>query len=377
MDQLNQIKDYIQNKSFEELFEDKNVYVKQDQHEKNYILINSKNKNFEYYKFCNGNIYCKDTNKFVCVNMNKMTDITFNQLKNMFNEEDSIIEYCEDGTVIRVYYDNTKGWRFSTNKCIDAFSSYWTSSKSFGEMFDELFDEKMYDMLNKEYTYIFILRHKDNRIVIDHSENEIVYVMKINNVTKHEDYTNDFKYYENIKTIVKINDIKDMNGQPIEFIKFDINKDWEKINRNDKRGIIIRKLNKDTNTYDLYKYEFEEYKNISKIRGNVPSLIKRYTQLYKNKEMQKQLTIHYPRMTAMFNIIDEKINVLSCDLYKIYVDTHIYRKYILENTNKYYKTIKMIHKKFKEGEKITIDVVNKVLEEIPTYILEQFVEELY
>jgi len=34
MDQLNQIKDYIQNKSFEELFEDKNVYVKQDQHEK-------------------------------------------------------------------------------------------------------------------------------------------------------------------------------------------------------------------------------------------------------------------------------------------------------------------------------------------------------
>ena len=93
MDQLNQIKDYIQNKSFEELFEDKNVYVKQDQHEKNYILINSKNKNFEYYKFCNGNIYCKDTNKFVCVNMNKMTDITFNQLKNIFNEEDSIIEY--------------------------------------------------------------------------------------------------------------------------------------------------------------------------------------------------------------------------------------------------------------------------------------------
>jgi hypothetical protein len=37
----------------------------------------------------------------------------------------------------------------------------------------------------------------------------------------------------------------------------------------------------------------------------------------------------------------------------------------------------MIHKKFKEGEKITIDVVSKVLEEIPTYILEKFIEELY
>ena len=82
-------------------------------------------------------------------------------------------------------------------------------------------------------------------------------------------------------------------------------------------------------------------------------------------------------MNAMFDVIDEKFNVIANDLYKMYVDTHIYRKYILENTNKYYKTIKMIHKKFKEGEKITIDVVSKVLEEIPTYILEKFIEELY
>ena len=76
----------------------------------------------------------------------------------MFNEEDSIIEYCEDGTVIRVYYDNTKGWRFSTNKCIDAFSSYWTSSKSFGEMFDKLFDEKMYDIIIR-YKIPYIMMH--------------------------------------------------------------------------------------------------------------------------------------------------------------------------------------------------------------------------
>lgn len=374
MEQIATIKEYIQNKSFEDLFNDKNVYVKK---EENYILINSKNKNFEHYNFCNGDIFCTDTNKFVCVNMNKMKDITFEELKNMFNDEDSVIEYCEDGTVIRVFYDSQKGWRFSTNKCIDAFNSYWTSSKSFGEMFDDMFCDQMYDVLNEEYTYIFILRHKDNRIVIEHNNNELVYVMKINNNTKQEDYTNDFENYKNIKTIVKINNIKDMTGHPIEFIKFDINNDWDKIKRNDKRGIIIRKFNKNTNSFDRFKYEFEEYKNISKIRGNVPSITKRYIQLYKNKEMQKQLKIHYSKINAMFDVIDEKFNVIVNDLYKMYVDTHIYRKYILENTNKYYKTIKMIHKKFKEGEKITIDVVSKVLEEIPTYILEKFIEELY
>jgi len=374
MTQLNKIKEYIKDKSDEELFKDLNVYVKTDD---DLILVNSKNKKFKYYNLCNGHIYSKKIDDFVCVNMNKMNDINFDELVDICNDEDVEIEYCEDGTVIRLFYIEEIGWKLCTNKCINAFNSYWTSKKSFGTMFEEMFEETLYDILDKEYTYVFIIRHKENRIVIKHEKNELIYVMKINNKTQKELYENDFENVKEIKTIEKINNIPNMTDEPFELVKFDVSKDFDKIHRNDKRGIIVKKYNKETETFSRFKYEFEEYTQLSKIRGNIPDITKRYIQLYKNLDLQKELTYEYSEWSALFNVVEQKMDELANDLYVIYVETHIYRKYMLSDTNKYYKTVKMIHKRYKEGEKITHDVVKSVLEYIPTYILEKFLDELY
>jgi hypothetical protein len=42
----------------------------------------------------------------------------------------------EEGTLFRLFFENFS-WHLSTFKRIDAFASYWSSSRSFGELFME------------------------------------------------------------------------------------------------------------------------------------------------------------------------------------------------------------------------------------------------
>ena len=78
------------------------------------------------------------------------------QLINLIDNENTTVEYCEDGTIIRLYNYNDN-WYTSTTKTINASVSYWSSSKSFHELFSELFDEKYLEILDKNSTYFFIL----------------------------------------------------------------------------------------------------------------------------------------------------------------------------------------------------------------------------
>ena len=89
---------------------------------------------------CNGIILEKDTNKIVCMCQNKFTDIVQNegqvsQIENLKHRYSKFrMEYCEDGTVIRLYYYDGY-WRTATTRCIDATKSYWSSEKTFNDMF--------------------------------------------------------------------------------------------------------------------------------------------------------------------------------------------------------------------------------------------------
>ena len=131
---------------------------------------------------CNGLILEKGTNKIICMAQNKFVDIDkgdgqVSQIENLRSEYSKFrMEYCEDGTVIRLYnYDNE--WYTATTRCIDARKSYWSSEKTFNDMFWEIFNNSGYEIsqLDPSYTYSFILIHRENRIVVNHKYNNLIY----------------------------------------------------------------------------------------------------------------------------------------------------------------------------------------------------------
>jgi hypothetical protein len=105
-----------------------------------YLLFNKKN-DIQLQRECNGLILEKGTNKVVAACQNDFEKEFPSDLNNFVSAE-----YCEDGTVIRLY--NHKGiWTTCTKKCINAKASYWCHLKSFNDMFWEIFGNSLFDKL--------------------------------------------------------------------------------------------------------------------------------------------------------------------------------------------------------------------------------------
>lgn len=98
-----------------------------------------------------------------------------------------------EGTVIRVFYYNNK-WRYATNRKLNAYKTFFQSSKSFGKMFDEalLCSDIKLQSLDKKYCYCFILIHKENRIVLPIEKTYTKILSKTNLDTLEVSYNVDF-----------------------------------------------------------------------------------------------------------------------------------------------------------------------------------------
>lgn len=93
-----------------------------------------------------------------------------------------------DGSIIKLYFykDN---WIFSTNGKIDAFDA--PLLKSVGTFYDLILKCNNYknipfDTLDKNYTYIFELTTKENKVVIDYEEDQLYHIGTKNNFTGKE-----------------------------------------------------------------------------------------------------------------------------------------------------------------------------------------------
>jgi hypothetical protein len=297
----------------------------------------------------NGIIFEKETNKVVAMCQNKL--ITCNNINEISDiNELKRIEYCEDGTMIRLYnYNDT--WYTSTTRCIDARKSYWTSTKNFDELFWDIFDKTLLSTLDKNYTYVFILLHKENRIVVKHKINMLVYISRINNETYVEDYIQQFNNIYGIRRPKKI----DTNI----YEKDEIN-NMEKLYHPFKRGILIKTLNTTTNQSVNYKIDYENYINIKMIRGNVPEIRMRYLELLNDPERLQIFEQHYNEYKFMFRIIKNEVLKLIKSIYRLYVDSHIKHTIKVDDTNIYYKTLRQLHAQYKiKNVPISFDEVQK------------------
>jgi len=119
---------------------------------------------------CNavGTILRKDDHTLLCYGFPKTEEVKVEDNLSFDQPEYNASEYI-DGTLLRAYHDGVK-WCVSTSGMLDAYQSYWISSKSFGELLDECLgriyknkspfcDSTLAKGLDKDCTYQFILSH--------------------------------------------------------------------------------------------------------------------------------------------------------------------------------------------------------------------------
>ena len=133
---------------------------------------------------CRGIILEKNTNNVISYTFNKSIDCVLNNVvldnnneivvPGGFNFDDSVIEESVDGTQVRLFYYNDV-WNVATTRCIDANRSYWYSTRSFGDLFNDA-SIINYDDLDVRCCYSFVLKHPDNRIVVNYDHPSLVHV---------------------------------------------------------------------------------------------------------------------------------------------------------------------------------------------------------
>jgi hypothetical protein len=248
--------------------------------------------------------------------------------------------------MIRLYnYKNQ--WYTATARCIDARDSIWASNKNFDTMFWEIFDKSLLDSLNASYTYVFILLHTDNRIVVRHMKDELVYLSRIHNQTLLID-----EEFEIRGDCIRRPQVID-NFDPSEIEDYSIFM---------KRGIMLKCRNKDTSASHIFKIDFEQYKAVKHVRGNVPNIRMRFLELLKKEEELLQLEAYYPEHAFMFTSIRYSLMNLVNRVYNLYVESHIKHSIFVYEPHPYYKTLRQLHAQYKTyGVPITYsDVQNKV-----------------
>jgi hypothetical protein len=354
---INKVVEFVGNKPFSQIQEEGKT-LGLDVREKDglYLLTSGGNgmldadgerQNLDLHEQTNGIILEKNTNKIVCASQNVFTEVDdLPQLVSNLTElpVQHRVEYCEDGTLIRLYHYGG-AWYTSTNRCIDGKDSFWMSQKTFDALFWELFNRELLETLDQNYTYLFILLHSDNRIVVRHYHNQLVYISRILNRSQLTTEEPRYVLAEDYRHIFL------QNTDHIRRPKFIGNLDLQHLSDGTlfhprKRGFLIKVLIA-TDTWKSYIYDFPKYIKQKTIRGNVPDIKHRYLELLNDTEMLDQLFRLYPEHKSEFIHLRNQLHVLSKKIHQLYVNSHIKHDIRVEESNPFYGFLKALHAQYK------------------------------
>ena len=278
------------------------------------------NINEELVRFFNGVIIDKNTLRIVCYTLDKCyeeNNVNLNLINNNFK---LTVQPVYEGALIRLFYTNGQ-WNISTKKMLNAFKAKWSSDKSFGQMFVEVFPQYLDYLKNKDYCYSFLVGHNENNIIeINHN-----YIVHLNTI----DLVNNVYVDEKID-IPEVNHISQYE-EVIEIMNQEelMNKINElKINNEINNQIGYMFVNKDKNIYQ--KFIKNHYHEIRELWGNTNSRLFRYLHLRKNPEKLK-------KYLEIFK--NEKLKLLEYENYLMGIASFILNTY----RNRYVsKTIQVI-----------------------------------
>lgn len=245
------------------------------------------------------------------------------------------IEKKYDGVMITLFYHNNK-WNIASKKDIN---------EKYGDLFMECVDNTLFEKLNKDNKYYFILIHHRNFNLID--------------------YTFEFgKFYKkiiHISTIDKNNDIIDDNLNIIKPEKFNIDNFEElqiKLNNNMKKdynnkkitfeGFVIKYYVKDNNYY-LIEIQTDLFKKLNDMKPNNENIYQDYLELYQKDKLKDFIVYTSPYYTDNVNRITNSMKIITDEILKIYFATRK-KNYDTSNSMKYknpdlYKNLSNTYKK--------------------------------
>jgi hypothetical protein len=260
---------------------------------------------------CRGIILEKNTNKVVCYTFNKSIDVSFNnivlgesheiQVPDNFDYSSAIVEESIDGTQIRLFYYNDM-WCVATTRCIDAKRSYWYSARSFYDLFQESCVGLDLGLLKTDHCYSFVLKHPENRIVVNYIYPSIVHVGT-----------------RNLDTLCEVIDNISVNKPE----RFNFNTFTEVVMSAmnslsyDSEGYIVRDAN-----FNRIKIKSKKYLELKNMRGNSNNLLYHYFTLRQSGALSEYI-IYYPEDINQYRYLESNLSKMVHKIHKEYINRYI------------------------------------------------------
>ncbi len=318
---------------------------------------------YDIFRECSGIIFDrKEVDKIVCYCMNNSEEIKIID-NNDINETIKNIKFINitdwdkikiyklyDGSMVRLYYHNDK-WNVATTKCIDASKAKWGSSKSFYELFTEcIHDINIYEHLDKNKCYSFIILHPENKIVVEHTKPSIIHVSTRDLTTLDEceekvgiEHPESFKF-DSLPDLVNYCSEQDHNFPGFMLID-------ENLNR-------LRVIS-------------PNYNNVKSLRGNVMNIKTRLLELRKknNYELESFLK-YYPEYIEMMECIEKQLLNIANGIYIKYIQRRVYKQKVELNSSESHVHFLVHGLYLRTRKKVSFDDVLMVINSLPIYKIE-------
>lgn len=287
----------------------------------NLLLFNAnKNSNMSLpsVQQANGLVVDSDNKQVVCYSFDIMQEYsaTDNELNNELysNWNSYTVQRIYDGTIIRLVYYNNKWWTM-TLKSTNASKVYWSSPRSFEDLFYNAANDLYLDhnTLNTNYCYTFILMHPDNQLVVQYNKPNL-YLLCVYNLSNNT-YVNNDDVNINISPVptCSFNSFKNLLS---EFSKQEFILPFTE---NSNLGYILV----NNTTGKRIKMETEFYKKAKELKGNVPVVNYRVVELihssnFDYEEVLREFVMYFPQYESNVEKVVKLFKTLPGFLLNVY-----------------------------------------------------------
>jgi hypothetical protein len=289
-----------------------------------------------------------------------------------------VFEEFVEGTMINVFWDDSigleGGWEIATRNTVGATSSFYKSkqSKTFRDMFLEASSENNMDfsILDKKYSYSFVVQHPENRIVVPFKKPQLYLVAVYTISNDNNGITVDAHDSQQFKEFFSTTSVKFPYYYSFNTYSGLIENCASMNTRYDCVGVVLHnKL-----TGERSKIRNPVYEQVRNLRGNQPKLQYQYLSLRKEGKVGEFLKF-YPENKKEFSGFRDQVHLFTDTLFSNYVSCYIKKEKPLKEFSEQYRTHMFnIHQKFinelrEKKHFVTNTVVQKYVNELHPSLL--------
>ncbi len=283
-----------------------------------------------------------------------------------------------EGTIVRLFYSHNR-WFLSTFRKLDAYNSRWGSDKTFGELFQKallneythynpkfnetlgaledpahLFD-RFCSILNTENTYTFIIQTTtETRQVCKGQDPQRMWFMGL--------FDKDGNFHPTAEDVPISSHFEKCKNATVDII-------MNRVKITDisyHQGVMVYLPN---NTQ--IKIAHSSYAELQAIRGNTPSIVSRYMEVYNDEQTKNMLRTMYPERIWQFNTIDANIKNICGYIHRVYIGRYIKKQYIFVHPLLNYLLKELHTSYFQSKSPVTLDTVEALIRRQPGKIISQ------